>query len=122
MNQEQKKIAPDLHPERFVSPGAILPGALFEAVCLAHHFGTVAPCCSVAGFFRIALDADFSLKQFQRAWKKFCPSPGILNPDLPQGVSQVEMYREFWEEISGEKVKEAGPYFIDVGKWVVVSY
>ncbi|OGP60993.1 MAG: hypothetical protein A2162_07300 [Deltaproteobacteria bacterium RBG_13_52_11b] len=85
-----KKIAPDLHPERFASPGPILPGTLFEAGCLAHHFGTVAPCCSVAGFFRIALDADFSLKQLQRAYKKFFQSPIILNPDLPQGVSKVE--------------------------------
>ncbi len=33
---------------------------------------------------------------------------------------QVEMYRDFWKEISGEKVKEAGLYFVDVGKWVVV--
>jgi ATP-dependent helicase/nuclease subunit A len=33
---------------------------------------------------------------------------------------QVELYREFWEEISGERVKEVGLYFIDVRKWVVV--
>ena len=33
---------------------------------------------------------------------------------------QVEMYREFWEKISGEKVKEAGLYFIDARKWVIV--
>ena len=35
---------------------------------------------------------------------------------------QVEMYSEFWEEISGEKVKEAGLYFIHIRTWVVVSY
>jgi ATP-dependent helicase/nuclease subunit A len=33
---------------------------------------------------------------------------------------QVEMYREFWVKITGEKVKETGLYFIDAGKWVVV--
>ena len=33
---------------------------------------------------------------------------------------QVEMYREFWQKISGEKVKEAGLYFIDARKWVIV--
>jgi len=33
---------------------------------------------------------------------------------------QVEMYREFYEQISGEKVKEAGLYFTDTGKWVAV--
>jgi len=30
------------------------------------------------------------------------------------------MYREFWEKISGEKVKEAGLYFIDIKKWVMI--
>jgi ATP-dependent helicase/nuclease subunit A len=33
---------------------------------------------------------------------------------------QVEMYRDFWEEISGENVKEAGLYFIHEGRWVTV--
>jgi len=33
---------------------------------------------------------------------------------------QVEMYRKFWEEACGEKVKEAGLYFIDTAKWVTV--
>ena len=33
---------------------------------------------------------------------------------------QVEMYRKFWEEISGEKVKEAGLYFTETAKWVTV--
>jgi ATP-dependent helicase/nuclease subunit A len=33
---------------------------------------------------------------------------------------QVEMYREFWQEMSGQGVKEAGLYFVDVGKWVTV--
>ncbi len=33
---------------------------------------------------------------------------------------QVEMYREFFEHISGKKVKEAGLYFTNPGKWVIV--
>jgi len=33
---------------------------------------------------------------------------------------QVVMYRGFWENISGEKVKEAGLYFTDTKQWVVV--
>jgi hypothetical protein len=30
------------------------------------------------------------------------------------------MYREFYEQISGEIVKEAGLYFTGPGKWVTV--
>ena len=33
---------------------------------------------------------------------------------------QVEMYKDFWEKMSGENVKEAGLYFVDTGKWVVL--
>ncbi len=33
---------------------------------------------------------------------------------------QVKMYREFWEKITGEKVKEAGIYFTGADQWVVV--
>lgn len=33
---------------------------------------------------------------------------------------QVEMYRKFWKEMSGEEVKEAGLYFVDASKWVAV--
>ncbi len=33
----------------------------------------------------------------------------------------VEMYRKFWEEISGEKVKEAGLYFTDTKQRVVLG-
>lgn len=33
---------------------------------------------------------------------------------------QVEMYKEFWEKMSGEKVKEAGLYFVNTGKWEVL--
>lgn len=29
---------------------------------------------------------------------------------------QVEMYRDFWKEMAGEKVKEAGLCFIDATK------
>ena len=33
---------------------------------------------------------------------------------------QVEMYRKFWEEMSGEKVKEAGMFFTDINQWIKV--
>ena len=33
---------------------------------------------------------------------------------------QIEMYQKFWEDISGEGVKETGLYFVDGGKWVIV--
>lgn len=33
---------------------------------------------------------------------------------------QVEMYGKFWEEMTGEKVKEAGLYLIALGRWVKV--
>jgi ATP-dependent helicase/nuclease subunit A len=34
--------------------------------------------------------------------------------------SQVEMYRRFWVEISGEPVKEAGLFFLSAIEWVVI--
>jgi ATP-dependent helicase/nuclease subunit A len=34
---------------------------------------------------------------------------------------QVEIYRTLWEKITGEKVKEAGLFFVDGGKWVSLS-
>jgi len=33
---------------------------------------------------------------------------------------QVELYRKFWKDTSGEDVKEAGLYFIDAKNWVAV--
>ena len=33
---------------------------------------------------------------------------------------QVEMYRDLWKQMTGEKVKEAGLYFIDGCRWVAV--
>ncbi|MFZ5650707.1 MAG: UvrD-helicase domain-containing protein [Bacillota bacterium] len=33
---------------------------------------------------------------------------------------QVEMYKRFWEKISGERVKEAGLYFTHLNRWVTV--
>jgi ATP-dependent helicase/nuclease subunit A len=33
---------------------------------------------------------------------------------------QVEMYKEFWKEMAGEGVKEAGLYFVDTKQWVAV--
>ena len=34
---------------------------------------------------------------------------------------QVEMYKRLWQEMSGEKVKEAGLYFVDTGQWARLS-
>jgi ATP-dependent helicase/nuclease subunit A len=33
---------------------------------------------------------------------------------------QVELYSRFWEEITGQKVKEAGTYFTRLNKWVQI--
>jgi ATP-dependent helicase/nuclease subunit A len=33
---------------------------------------------------------------------------------------QLKMYREFWEQITGEAVKEAGIYFLDAGVWMTI--
>lgn len=33
---------------------------------------------------------------------------------------QVQLYKQFWESLTGEKVKEAGLYFTSVGAWVEV--
>ena len=33
---------------------------------------------------------------------------------------QVELYTKFWEEMTGEKVKETGLFFVDTGSWVQV--
>jgi hypothetical protein len=30
------------------------------------------------------------------------------------------LYSKFWEEMTGEKVKETGLFFVDTGKWVNV--
>jgi ATP-dependent helicase/nuclease subunit A len=33
---------------------------------------------------------------------------------------QVELYTKFWEDMTGEKVKETGLFFVDTGSWVQV--
>ena len=45
---------------------------------------------------------------------------GKLDAFVAYYKPQVDMYRKFWEEACGEKVKEAGLYFIDTAKWVTV--
>ena len=45
---------------------------------------------------------------------------GNLDALLAYYSPQVEMYRKFWVEMSKEKVKEAGLYFVEVGQWVIV--
>jgi len=34
---------------------------------------------------------------------------------------QVELYRRFWERITGERVKESGLYFTSLAKWIQLS-
>jgi ATP-dependent helicase/nuclease subunit A len=34
--------------------------------------------------------------------------------------NQVDTYRTLWQEMSGEKVKEAGLFFVDGSQWVRV--
>jgi ATP-dependent helicase/nuclease subunit A len=34
---------------------------------------------------------------------------------------QIQMYSEFWEKMSGDRVKEAGLYFIDAGQWLTLQ-
>ncbi|MBW1901319.1 MAG: UvrD-helicase domain-containing protein [Deltaproteobacteria bacterium] len=41
---------------------------------------------------------------------------GLVNYYRPQ----VELYSKFWEEMTGEKVKESGLYFVDTNEWVNV--
>lgn len=33
---------------------------------------------------------------------------------------QVEMYKDFWERMSGERVKETGLYFVSINQWVTL--
>ncbi len=34
--------------------------------------------------------------------------------------AQVELYSKYWEEITKQKVKEAGLYFTSIDKWVKI--
>ena len=45
---------------------------------------------------------------------------GNLDALIAYYKPQVEMYRDLWKKVSGEKVKETGLYFIDGGRWVSV--
>lgn len=45
---------------------------------------------------------------------------GRLDDLVAYYFRQLEMYREYWEEITGETVKEAGIYFVNIDKWITV--
>ena len=45
---------------------------------------------------------------------------GGLQSFIDYYTAQVKVYRDFWEKITGEKVKEAGLYFTSINKWVKV--
>ncbi|MFH1349494.1 MAG: UvrD-helicase domain-containing protein [Pseudomonadota bacterium] len=42
---------------------------------------------------------------------------GNLDSLIAYYKPQVEMYRDFWQKMSGENVKEVGLYFVGIGKW-----
>ena len=45
---------------------------------------------------------------------------GSLDKFIAYYRPQIQMYRKFFEEISGEKIKEAGIYFVGGGNWIPV--
>lgn len=47
-------------------------------------------------------------------------SPARLSELKDYYAPQVKLYKQFWESLTGEKVKEAGLYFTSVGEWVEV--
>jgi len=47
-------------------------------------------------------------------------SPRKLQELTAYYAPQVSLYRQFWESLTGQKVKEAGLYFTSVGEWVEV--
>jgi len=54
--------------------------------------------------------ADYKTDEIERSLKKF----------IDYYAPQVKIYSQFWEQITGEPVKEAGLYFTAVDKWVKV--
>jgi ATP-dependent helicase/nuclease subunit A len=34
---------------------------------------------------------------------------------------QIRMYKTYWEQITGETVKEAGIYFTSLDKWITIT-
>ena len=47
-------------------------------------------------------------------------SPKRLQELTTYYTPQVQLYKRFWESLTGEKVKESGLYFTSVGEWVEV--
>ena len=52
--------------------------------------------------------ADYKTDEIERSVKKF----------VDYYAPQVKIYSRFWEQITGEPVKEAGLYFTSIDKWV----
>jgi len=45
---------------------------------------------------------------------------GRIDDLIARYKPQVVLYRDFWEKITGETVREAGIYFTTINKWVAV--
>jgi ATP-dependent helicase/nuclease subunit A len=45
---------------------------------------------------------------------------GKLDELIAYYSGQLNMYRKFWEQITGEAVKEAGIYFLNANRWIAV--
>ena len=43
-----------------------------------------------------------------------------LKPLVNYYAPQIDLYRNFWQELSGGRVKEAGLYFVSLGEFVGV--
>ena len=54
--------------------------------------------------------ADYKTDEIERSVKKF----------VDYYTPQVKIYSRFWEQITGEPVKEAGLYFTSINKWIKV--
>ncbi|MFC2161240.1 3'-5' exonuclease, partial [Acidobacteriota bacterium] len=55
--------------------------------------------------------ADYKTDEIERSVQRF----------VDYYTPQVKIYSQFWEQITGERVKEAGLYFTSVSKWVKVN-
>lgn len=45
---------------------------------------------------------------------------GNLNDLVHFYKPQVDMYARYWAEMTNEPIKEAGLYFVDIQKWVII--
>lgn len=46
---------------------------------------------------------------------------GSIKRYLDYYAPQIQLYRRFWEKVTGEKVKECGLYFTSIHRWVILD-